>query len=398
LLNIKIITYGNFPFGGAAANFIRNLAIGLAENDTEVEVLLPHGHFYGTNVELNTSSVNNIKNVKYRFCCFKRHPTSLIGKLLDNICGPIVMFVYLLFEGFRKKYKYILKYDVTFSSQMLQLILSKILRIKLVNIIPEYYEKPETGIKRLFKWYNFYFGIEILLKFADAYIVLSYFLEDEIKKKNKDAKVLVQPNIIDPAPFINNEQIQSHQNILIGYTGTPTQKDGIIDLLGSFKIVHDKISDVKLLVIGDITNGQTVILELKNHCFNLGIDQWVEFTGLVPFSQIPELLQKCDILVLARPRGIFAEAGFPTKLGEYFATKKPVVATEVGDLGFYFKSGYHLLLARPGDIVDIAEKIFYLIEKPELRTEIGGNGFDWMKKNLEYELVSQKIISFLNTV
>jgi hypothetical protein len=34
--------------------------------------------------------------------------------------------------------------------------------------------------------------------------------------------------------------------------------------------------------------------------------------------------------------GILADSGSPTKIGEYFSARKPVVATKVGDLQHYF--------------------------------------------------------------
>jgi len=398
LLNIKIITYGNFPFGGAAANFIRNLAVGLAKNSVDVEVLLPKGHFFGNKVELETNSCNTFHNVKYRYFCFRIHPKHILGKFIDNFCGPILMNLYLIRECLRNNRIYIIKYNITFTSQLFLVFVSKITRVKLINIIPEYYEKPEKGIYKLTNWYNFYYGISLISRFADGYIVLSNFLRNAIQKLKKDAKIIVQPNIIDPSIFQNIEQGRKGLELLIGYAGTPTQKDGIIDLLESFRIVINHTKTVTLLLIGDLTNGTSVIPELEEYCRKIGIENYVQFTGLLPFEMMPILLSKCDILVLARPRGIFAEAGFPTKLGEYFAASKPVVATNVGDIGVYFKNQEQLLLAEAGNRTDIAKKLIFLINNSDQREKIGKAGYNWMIQNLEFIHVSQKVSDFLATI
>ena len=86
------------------------------------------------------------------------------------------------------------------------------------------------------------------------------------------------------------------------------------------------------------------------------VENSITFTGLVPFSDVPRLLNSCQILALTRPSGIFAEAGFPTKLGEYFACKKPVLITEVGDMPTYFKNENHVILVEPDNINSIVNK------------------------------------------
>jgi len=129
----------------------------------------------------------------------------------------------------------------------------------------------------------------------------------------------MDPNIFqlsDVKPFIENK-------ITIGYAGTPTRKDGAMDLIESFSILNKKYPGTHLLIIGDVVDPKKSILpELQHRVTELGVDKNITFTGLVPFSRMPALLNSCQILALTRPHGIFAEAGFPTKLGEYFACKK----------------------------------------------------------------------------
>jgi glycosyltransferase involved in cell wall biosynthesis len=393
---IKIITYGNFPFGGASANFLRNMGTGFNQNNCDVEVLLPKGNYFGKKIEQASRRLDTIKNVRYRFFCFTRHPLFYIGKLIDNLFGPFFLFLYLFYHHLIiDKIDFIIKYNITFSSQLALLIISKSLRIKLINVIPEFYEKPKSGFLSLAKWKNFYFGIRYLAKLSNGLIVLTTYLENYIRKQNQNIPILVHPNIVDPDTFRFPDSKKELKELRIGYSGTPTKKDGILDLLQSFKVVSDSFDNISLLVIGDITNGTSVVPNLIEFCKNLGIENKVDFTGLVPFSKIPELLHSCDILVLARPEGVFAEAGFPTKLGEYFACKIPVVITTVGDINYYFKDTNSVVLVEPGNIKSISNGILDLILNPKKREEIGENGFLWMKENLDYIKVAKKCLEFV---
>ena len=72
---IVIITYENFPFGGASANLLRYFAFALTCEGKEVEVILPTGNYFGNKIDLNTKRKGTFKNLKYHHLCFINHPT-----------------------------------------------------------------------------------------------------------------------------------------------------------------------------------------------------------------------------------------------------------------------------------------------------------------------------------
>jgi glycosyltransferase involved in cell wall biosynthesis len=192
-------------------------------------------------------------------------------------------------------------------------------------------------------------------------------------------------------PFIKNK-------ITIGYAGTPPTKDGVMYLIDSFKILNKKYPNTHLLIIGDSINGNSTIPQLKDQALKLGLIENITFTGLIAFSKIPELFNACQILALTRPNGISNEAGFPTKLGEYFACRKPVVITRVGDIPVYFKNEEHVIIVNPEDIVSIANGFEKLINNNPLSERICNNAYNWMDINLNYKNMSHKLCKFITNV
>jgi glycosyltransferase involved in cell wall biosynthesis len=88
--------------------------------------------------------------------------------------------------------------------------------------------------------------------------------------------------------------------------------------------------------------------------------------------------------VLARPDSLQAQAGFPTKLGEYLATGRPVVVTRTGEIGSYLVDGKSAYLAEPGNVKDIARQIDAVLSNPDAARVVGEAGrkvsiecFDW---------------------
>lgn len=394
----KIVTYDNFPFGGAPANYLRNFALSIAlQEGQKVDVILPTGNYYGNSSDLNISKTGSVENVTYRHLCYVKHPKNYFGKLLDNICGYLLPVAYFIKERIRNKVEVIIIYNTTFTMTLTFLLIKFIIGKKLIIILPEYYEKPANkySLARL-KWLNFYFGISYLVQYADKFIVLSDFLKNYLMSKNIcEENILVLPNITDPEIFkLQNVKEHIKGKITIGYSGTPTRKDGVVDLIASFAVLTKKYADIHLLIIGDAVGGNTIIPGLQKNAENLGISDKVTFTGLVPFKEVPQLLNSCQILALTRPSGVFAEAGFPTKLGEYFACMKPVLITSVGDIKKYFVNGVHAVIAKPEDIESIVEGFESLILNEQLRQQLAVNAYQWLQENLNYRTLSTKINNF----
>jgi glycosyltransferase involved in cell wall biosynthesis len=109
----------------------------------------------------------------------------------------------------------------------------------------------------------------------------------------------------------------------------------------------------------------------------------------IDHDEVIRTMKGASCLVLARPDSLQARAGFPTKLGEYLATGRPVVVTKVGEIpDFLMDEVSAYLVDASGDRSDLAEKIaekilnvFSDLEKAE---KIGVEGrtvalkcFDW---------------------
>lgn len=172
-------------------------------------------------------------------------------------------------------------------------------------------------------------------------------------------------------------------------------KDGLNDLLSAISILAAKNLRVSLLIVGDATFGRTLIPGLKEECGKLGIGDRVTFTGLVGSVEVKDYLSQCGMLAVTRPDTIQTRAGFPTKLGEYFALKKPVLATRFGDMERYFTDGHDVIFAECGDPSSIAGKIEWMMNNEKVLEIISGRGSDTARQLLEYRSVMKRILDFL---
>ena len=121
------------------------------------------------------------------------------------------------------------------------------------------------------------------------------------------------------------------------------------------------------------------------------------FTGLVESSKVKQYLSECKILTITRPSTIQTQAGFPTKLGEYFATEKPILATNFGDMEAYFTDTFDLIIAECGNPESIALKIKWMLQNTKELESITRRGYKKARQLLEYNTSVERMINLLES-
>ena len=232
------------------------------------------------------------------------------------------------------------------------------------------------------KYENIAERIELLnLKFSDMVVVVSQPLKEELKLRGIDSnKILVNPNGVDPDRYSPNAdgssvRRQYHLNgkIVIGFIGTFGKWHGAEILAEAFGELLHKYPDyqgrVILFMIGD---GITMPL-VKRNIDKFAIKENCVLTGLIPQEEGPEYLAACDVLVASHkpnPDGT-PFFGSPTKLFEYMAMGKGIVASNLNQIGEVLKHDHTAWLVKPGDVESLMEGLKILIDDRVRRERLG---------------------------
>jgi glycosyltransferase involved in cell wall biosynthesis len=274
---------------------------------------------------------------------------------------------------------------------------SKIFRIKVVKFVAEIIDKSEfsNSLFGKIKRFGYNLNYKHLNVKSDKLLVFSLYLKNfYIGLGYDENKILVQPNLTD---FDFWKTDENKIRYTFGYSGAPYLKDGLHDLFEAISLLNSTDLNISLLVIGDATFGKSLIPSLKEECTRLSISDKIFFTGLVELSMVKQYLSECKILAITRPSTLQTKAGFPTKLGEYFATGKPVLATKFGDMDEYFTDGTDIVLAECGDPESIAQRIKWMIENSQELELISKRGYNKAQELLEYKHSVKRMISFLES-
>src|SRR5229473_3888374 len=154
------------------------------------------------------------------------------------------------------------------------------------------------------------------------------------------------------------------------YHGIPVLARAITTLLKRHK-EEPVLANLRFMLVGD----GLLRPETEEALNKMEGSQAVIFTGLVPHASIPSYLDASDILVSPQIPNADGKPffGSPTKLFEYMAMEKAIVASNMDQLSSVLSHANTAWMVTPGSDTELANAIEYLAARPELRSLLGRN-------------------------
>jgi glycosyltransferase involved in cell wall biosynthesis len=94
-----------------------------------------------------------------------------------------------------------------------------------------------------------------------------------------------------------------------------------------------------------------------------GLDSIVDYLGFRSLKEIVETIEDCDLGIIPNHRNIFTEINTPTRIFEYLALGKPVIAPKTKGIQDYFGDD-DLIFFEVGNADDLARKIEFAFFHP----------------------------------
>ena len=107
---------------------------------------------------------------------------------------------------------------------------------------------------------------------------------------------------------------------------------------------------------------------------DLGVEDLVTDYGYVDGKDIPQLQSRALALLMPKLDLPVNHAGLSTKLGEYLASGRPVIASDVSDLREYLTDRMNVILTKPGDCESLATAIGWVLDNQKEADAIGQAG------------------------
>lgn len=164
------------------------------------------------------------------------------------------------------------------------------------------------------------------------------------------------------------------------YTGALEPGRGVRVLVRAMVDIA-KQSDAQLVLAGPTAPGFEP--QLRSAVADLGIADRVQILGAVDHEQLPTLIATATVCVAPhaaemapRPYSVY-----PTKLLEYLACRRAVIAPRRGTVGMVIEHGRDGILFEPGDPLDLARKLLDLLESPDARDRLARSGYERVRRD-----------------
>ncbi|NOY98885.1 MAG: glycosyltransferase family 4 protein [Chloroflexi bacterium] len=188
---------------------------------------------------------------------------------------------------------------------------------------------------------------------------------------------------------ISPEPLDFSQPCVLG-VGRLIRRKGFDILINAFALLRDRFPQAHLLLVGDGTERKI----LEQQVLDLDLQDSVRFAGQVHPQQVPNLINKADVVVVPSR---FPDP-LPTVALEAGLLGRPVVAARMGGLGEIIVDGKTGFLVDPESPRNFFEAISYLCSHPQEAMKMGRaarsrikNVFGWDRYIDSYDTLYHRV-------
>lgn len=143
---------------------------------------------------------------------------------------------------------------------------------------------------------------------------------------------------------------------VIMYHGSLVERNGVNLAIDALAKIRPSIPAAQLRIYGPET---PLLGRVMQQVREMGLEEAVVYLGPKRLEEIAGAIEECDVGVIPNHRNTFTEICTPTRIFEYLALGKPVIAPRAAGVEDYFDDSA-LVFFEPGDAADLARQLKYV--------------------------------------
>jgi len=256
---------------------------------------------------------------------------------------------------------------------------------------------PESNLSEKIQ---FFFGEKMegyAVRHADRVIAPSLYVEQYVKEKFGVSTTRmhidgVDFSLLDKSLVSTREIYDKHPSLeesqIILTVGRVCPRKDIETLIKSLKIVRAEIPNAKLIIVGGFDRNLGYYRSLVKLVHETGLRESVIFTGAVSWKDLAKYYAACDVFATSSVYEGFLRV-------EAYTMEKPMVAFDVTSNSEAIRHGETGLLVQEPTPEAFASALITLLGNDKLRMEMGKNGYQWAKENLDFDVIAQNLAKFM---
>lgn len=184
-------------------------------------------------------------------------------------------------------------------------------------------------------------------------------------RSRPDNKIVVVMNSPDEAifpccPARAAVPAEKDGRFVVMYHGSLVERNGLELAVDALARIHDRMPNAELRIFGRST---PYLEEVLAKAEKLGLKDNVRYLGSRKLEQLADEIQQCNVGVIPNLRNAFTDINTPTRIFEYLATGKPVIAPRTDGILDYF-TPKSLFFFESGSSEGLAEQIENVLSHP----------------------------------
>lgn len=226
----------------------------------------------------------------------------------------------------------------------------------------------------------------LVYKIADRIVVLSPGFKKLLISRGVPGKKIhvifnwCEEHLLKPLPIDDQllHELDFAERFNILFAGNIGQAQALGPVLEAAQVLQTKAPRIQLIFMG----GGVAVASLKQTATAMGLDN-VRFFPRRPMSQIADVLNLADVLLVHLRRDALFEITVPSKTQAYMSVGKPILMGVRGDAAELVRRAGAGLVCEPEDVEDIVEKVLRFYEMPEnQRLKMGVKGRNFYLSNM----------------
>jgi glycosyltransferase involved in cell wall biosynthesis len=200
-----------------------------------------------------------------------------------------------------------------------------------------------------------------------------------LQNRGRPERVMLSPPGVDVDRF-DWDDMPSGGPPRILYVGSIDPGRGVRVLIRAMAAIVREV-DARLVLAGSMI--PKFEQALRDGIRELGLADKVDILGPVDHDQIPALIATASVCVVPAASDLSPNPTvvYPTKLLEYMACRRAIVAPRRETTQLVVDNNREALLFEPGDPLDLAKKVLRLVGEPVLRDRIANAGYERVRRD-----------------
>ena len=399
-MNIVILTESaSFPEGMAGSSRVRLYAKGLIENNCSASVMVVRG------TENRNMIRNNIINGTFQKIPFKYTsnntviPKYWILRRFDEIRGMLGAYYHLK----RLKAQGCIDCALIYSNDTKFIKPFSFMCHRIgIPVLLDLCEWPLAkatayglNIKRARRF------MQDAMVCVDGVIPISTYLQERIEEYEFDNNVTIPhikiPILVDTDLFIPAQKEKNDRIATFLWSGSLDYTRIVQCIADACRILSYKRSDFSIDILGGL-GPENQKKKLEAYIQKCQIGDFIKIWDFLSDEDLLVRYQNASALLVLIVDDDISRSRFPTKLGEYLAVGKPIIATSMGELKRYLKDGETAFLVSDTSPENLAQQMARVLDDPKKAEAIGLAGRTLAEEAFCYLKHGERLRDFINEV